>query len=339
MREPPIDLPDESLHAGLRQHYGLAVTELTFLPIGHDSMAWVYRVQADEGTSYFLKVRQRVANPSSLLVPRYLHDHGVAHVVAPLPTGAGTMWAETQGYALILYPFRMGRTGMDQGMTPSQWVAYGAVLRQVHDTAVAPDLAQVMRQENYVPVGAGMVRDLEAHIGERSFDDPMSREAAAFWRQRREQIRTLAARAEELGRRLAQSAPPFVLCHADIHTNNILLDTGGQLWIVDWDETMLAPKERDLMFVLGGGISRELVRPDDEELFLRGYGAVAADALALSYYRYAWAVSDIGEYGLQVFLRPDLGAVSRQSARDILMGLFRPGEIVALAFASDDHMT
>ena len=48
-----------------------------------------------------------------------------------------------------------------------------------------------------------------------------------------------SADAEGLGRPLAQRAPALVLCHADVHTGNVLLDAGGQLWIVDWDETLL----------------------------------------------------------------------------------------------------
>jgi hypothetical protein len=49
-------------------------------------------------------------------------------------------------------------------------------------------------------------------------------------------------------------------------------------------------------------------------------------------------VSDIGECGAEVFLRPDLGPVSRRAAVDAFMGLFLPGNIVALAFASDDRI-
>jgi hypothetical protein len=91
------------------------------------------------------------------------------------------------------------------------------------------------------------------------------------------------------------------------------------------------------MFTVGGGISRSLVGPREEKLFLQGYGATALDPLALSYYRYAWAVSDIGEYGAEIVLRPDLGVVSRQAALDIFLSLFKPGEIVALALASSDR--
>lgn len=103
---------------------------------------------------------------------------------------------------------------------------------------------------------------------------------------------------------------------------------------VDWDETVLAPRERDLMFVVGG-ISTELVGPGDETLFFRGYGATEVDPLALAYYRYAWAVGDIGSSGEQVFLRPDLGPDTKRAGVGLFTGLFRPGEIVALASASE----
>lgn len=127
-----------------------------------------------------------------------------------------------------------------------------------------------------------------------------------------------------------------MLCHADIHTANVLIDAGGQVWIVDWDETVLAPKERDLMFAVGGGISVEMVGPRDEEFFLQGYGATTIDPLALTYYRYAWAVSDLGASGAEVNFRSDLGPVTRRSAVDLFMGLFSPGNIVSLAFAATD---
>jgi spectinomycin phosphotransferase len=336
MREPPVDLADDLLGAALRTHYALAVRTLTFLPLGHDSSAWVYRVHADDEMSYFLKVRTSMANAPSLLVPRYLHEHGVTQVVAPLPTVTGALWAEVAGYALILYPFIAGITGMAQGMAPEQWTAYGAILRQIHDMAVTPQLAHPMRRETFVPAGAATVREVDGHIGQRSFDDPITQTLAALWRERRDLIHTLVSRAEDLGRQVAQKALPFVLCHADIHTDNVLLAADGQVWIVDWDETLLAPKERDLMFVVGGGISRELVGLREEELFLRGYGATPLDSLVLSYYRYAWAVSDIGEYGAQIVVRPDLGEVSRQAALKIFLSLFKPGEIVALALASNE---
>jgi spectinomycin phosphotransferase len=336
MREPPLDLSDDTLRSAVSDRYGRTGASVTFLPLGHDSSAWVYRVQAADCTPYFLKVRKSVANPSSLLVPRYLYDHGVMQVIAPLPTIGKALWTEAGGYALILYPFVDGVTGMDHGLSEGQWVEYGAVARRIHTTPIAPELAQTMRRESFVPVGAAMVREVDTHIGERDFKSPETQELAAFWRKHRALILTLTEQAEELGRRLARRALPLVLCHADFHTANVLLDARGQVWIVDWDEAILAPRERDLMFAVGGGISRMLVGPRQERRFLQGYGDAAIDPLALGYYRYAWAVNDIGDYGHQVLMRPDLGAISRRAAADIFVTLFRPGEIVTLALAAGE---
>jgi spectinomycin phosphotransferase len=337
MREPAANLSDETLRDCLRARYGLAVAELAFLPLGHDSSAWVYRVRTADGGTYFLKARLSVANEAGLAVPRYLHYRGVAQVVAPLPTTTGALWADAGDYALILYPFVAGATGMERGLSDQQWVDYGALLRRVHDTAVAPDLARVMRRESFAPEWAGMVRRLDEHIGARTFDDPAASALAMFWQARHGEIRALLDRAEDLGRRLAAAGPPLVLCHADIHTANVLLGDEGRVWFVDWDETVLAPRERDLMFVVGG-ISSKLVGPREEALFFQGYGATAIDPLALAYYRYAWAVGDIGAYGEEAFFRPDFGPHTKRTAADYFMGLFRPGEIVALAYASDDKV-
>jgi spectinomycin phosphotransferase len=110
------------------------------------------------------------------------------------------------------------------------------------------------------------------------------------------------------------------------------IDVSG---VVDWDEVIRAPKERDLMFLVGG-IDARLIEPHETEWFFEGYGDVAVDPLALSYYRHAWAVQDVGGYGERVFLTFDIGEESRSHAARILLGLFDPGGIVELALASPD---
>ena len=337
MLEPP-DLPDDVIVAAVRAGYGIPAAAVAFLPIGCDSLAWAYRAQTADGAAYFVKVRKGIANEAGLIVPRYLQDHGVTNVVAPIPTLSHTLWVDVDDFVLILYPFVDGGTGRERGMKEHHWVTYGAVLRQIHATAPAPDLARRMKGESFTPDWGGVVKRLDAHIADRTFTDPIERELAAFWRARRAEIRTLVDRAETLGRRLHATAPPLVLCHADIHTWNVMIDTDDRLWVVDWDETVLAPRERDLMFVVGG-ISRELVRPHQEAWFFAGYGATDIDPIALSYYRYAWAVGDIGSFGEHVFLMPGTGSVTRGNAMQALMRLFRPGEIVTLAYESDHAKT
>ena len=115
MREPPVDLADDTLRACLRARYGLAIVELDFLPLGHDALARVYRARAADGGAYFVKARRGAVNEAGLAVPRYLHERGIARVVAPLPTTTGALWTAAGDYALVLYPFVAGATGMERG--------------------------------------------------------------------------------------------------------------------------------------------------------------------------------------------------------------------------------
>jgi spectinomycin phosphotransferase len=337
MREPPAHLSRELLCTCLRDRYGLAVVELSFLPLGSDSSAWVYRVRTNGAVEYFLKVRMGAVYEAGLHVPRYLCDQGIVGVVAPLRTSTGTLWTDVAGSALILYPFIAGRAGMERGLSDPQWVAFGTILAQIHATTLTPGLLQIMRRESYMPEGADVVRRLDAHISTQTFDDPVARAFAAGWQSRRQDIRTLLGRAEAFGRRLARKGLACVVCHTDIHTNNVLVAADQQVWIVDWDETILAPRERDLMFVIGGGLRHDLVAPHQEELFFQGYRTTTVDVLAISYYRYARAVSDIGDVGEQVFFRPDLGPDSRRTAVERFLLLFQPGSNVAQALGSDEH--
>jgi len=57
VREPPTDLSTASLRQALEDDYGLKVSTVTFLPLGHDSLAWVYRAETHSGDAYFVKAR------------------------------------------------------------------------------------------------------------------------------------------------------------------------------------------------------------------------------------------------------------------------------------------
>jgi hypothetical protein len=70
-----------------------------------------------------------------------------------------------------------------------------------------------------------------------------------------------------------------------------------------------------------------------------GYGEVDIDALALAYYRHAWAVQDVGGYAARVLLDASANDEQRGDAARILYGLFRPGEIVDLAHRSAGDVT
>lgn len=330
MREAPAQLDHRTLPALLLAEYGLEAESVTFLPLGLDLAAAVFRVVLPDGSFRFLKARTGPLNVAGLLTPSLLQRHGVRGVVAPVPTRSGALWAQAGAWSLVLYPFVSGQSGMEAGLNEGQWEAYGATLRQVHAFPAPSELAALLHRETYAPRDGDLLRRVDVALQGDLPDEPYLRELAVFWQERRAEILGLLERAEALGNALRRKGLPLVVCHADVHTGNVLRGEDDAIWLVDWDEVMLALKERDLMFVIGG-IGAGLVTPEQQARCLRGYRLTAVDNEALTYYRYAWAVADIAAFGAEALLRPDLGVATRAAAVTWLQKLFAPGNIVDIA--------
>ncbi|HEX5414727.1 MAG TPA: aminoglycoside phosphotransferase family protein [Chloroflexota bacterium] len=320
------DLPDDQLLACLRNSYGVPARKLEYLPLGADFSSWVYRVEADDDKIYFMKLRKGQVDEVSLLVPRYLKPAGASRVVAPLaPTRGEQPWATVADYAVLLYPFIPGGNAMQLGLTDPQWVEYGAALRQIHSVRLSDDLRRRVPRETFVPAWSLGVRRLQATIEQLDQRDRHVRETTAVWREKREQITRIVARAEELGRRLQACHGEFVVCHTDIHLANVLVDPAGRLHVVDWDAPLQAPKERDLHFVVESSIGRIPIGPREEELIFQGYGTATLDWDALLYYRYDWVSGDLLSYGQQACLVEDASEASKEHAVDCTRRMFVPG--------------
>lgn len=331
MIEKP-DIIDERIISTLQENYSIPVLEIDFLPLGLDSSAWAYRVET-ENTAYFLKVRKEIPNPTGILIPRFLKQQGIQQVMAPLSTIDREIWASADGFFFILYPYITGQRVMDAGMSDAHWVEFGSALKRLHTTKPTPELLRQIKRETFVPKQLELCQELHMRIKAHKYDDPFQKELAAFWLENYEKIATILERTEVLSRSIQETDLEFVLCHADIHTANLLLSDDDKLYIVDWDETMLAPKERDLLFIVGS-IFNDISDGRWEQLFFKGYGETEVDPLALAYYRYDWCVEDIGEFAEDVFRRENIGVETKANSIGWFKSLFAQGNSVELALGS-----
>ena len=325
MREDP-GIDPAAITACLREEYGIAIATVDYLPLGHDFNAAVYAARAQDGTPYFFKVRFGPVFEPGLEVPRALRDRGVSNVLAPLRTRSGVLWAplrDSPGYTVVLYPFIQGENAVAAGMTADQWRAFGASLRAVHDSGLGEAFRDRLRVEDFALPAAAVVRRMQTVAEEQRFASPAGVHLAAFMRNHAERIRAVLSRAEALGRQLQRTAFDLVLCHTDIHAANILV-AGNGITLIDWDGPMVAPRERDLLFVVGSRIARA-VEPQEEGWFFEGYGVVEIDPDALVYYRYERIIEVLGEFGQSVFLAPDLGEEVRMGEAELAMSFFAPG--------------
>jgi spectinomycin phosphotransferase len=202
----------------------------------------------------------------------------------------------------------------------------------VHNTILPTDLARRVPHESYSPRNRTIVRALDTQVERRIFDDPVAAHLAAFWKAHRGEIQTVIERAEQLAQQMQQRAAEFCLCHSDLHAGNVLLGADDELVIVDWDNPILAPKERDLMFI-GGGIGGAWNDPHEREWFYTGYGPAEIDSVAIAFYRYERIVADICAYGEQIFGLKGTAEDREEGARRF-MSAFLPNNPIESAHRS-----
>ncbi|MCA9970979.1 MAG: aminoglycoside phosphotransferase family protein [Anaerolineales bacterium] len=346
MLEKP-DIADETIITCLAHAYGLDVAELTFLPLGADVNTAVYRARTRRQTPYFVKLRRDFAE-TAVLIPKFLADRGLQPIIPPLPTRTGALWttlphpkSEIQNpkslipYCLIVYPFVNGRNGFETLLLDRHRVELGAALRQLHTTALPAALANGIPRETFAPRWRESVSRFLAQIDGQTFAEPVAAELAAFLHARRQETGDLVARAHRLARALQARPPAFVLCHGDIHGWNLLIDDDDALHIVDWDTLILAPKERDLMFVGCGLGGNGHTLQEEERLFYEGYGPTAVNHTALAYYRYERIIEDIAVICAQL-LTTDAGEADRRAALAMLKSNFGPDGTIDLAIRTDE---
>jgi spectinomycin phosphotransferase len=219
-------------------------------------------------------------------------------------------------------------------MTHDHWRELGAVLKQIHETDWSDSDLADLPKEHFKPQDKwhGLVKQFDTQVESQAYQTDIEQELATFWLEKRREIRLILHRTEALGQLMLMKSANFVLCHADIHTWNILITPAGIMFIVDWDEVIVAPKERDFMFIVGGKVGGIDVGPQAEALFFTGYGERRIDQAALAYYRYEWVLQEIADYGKRIFMMDDLGAESKAYALAGFKSLFQPGDVVEAAF-------
>jgi spectinomycin phosphotransferase len=338
------DIPDELIISHIQKEFGFDVAQLTFLPLGADMGTAVYRVVADNGTAHFLKLRKGF-DELSVTVPLFLKSQGIKEIISPIETKSKQGWADFGEYKMILYPFIEGKDGFERELTDAHRRTLGSALKTIHSADLPPEFKKSIPQETFSPQARESVKSLQVLVETKTFDDPIATKLAEFMKAKRDEIARLVQRTEELAAKVQSHPLDLVLCHTDIHGGNILIGRGGRtgeaaptenLYIVDWDNPLLAPKERDLMFI-GGGIDEIWKTKREEAVFYEGYGKAEINLSMLAYYRYERVIQDLAVIGEQLLLT-DEGGADRERSLGWFTSNFEVGGTIEIAIKTDNTL-
>ena len=250
---------------------------------------------------------------------------GVPGVPAPVSARDGGLWSTRDGKRLSLVPWISSERGLD-GMTATQWTAFGKLLAGTHAAPITEEIADVLPVETYRHERAtDCVRQVHKHLAQApdALDGGWDTETAAF----------ILAGADRLAARLRADPAPNVVCHADPHTGNVLLGPTGEVFLIDWDDAIASPRERDLMFLLDGGLMGFAdVHDDARGWFFEGYGDIALDRELVVYFQCVRALEDL-DFALTA-LNPRTSDEDRAGALRLVRWIFGDTGLAATAAAN-----
>src|SRR5690606_23027881 len=108
-------------------------------------------------------------------------------------------------------------------------------------------------------------------------------------------------------------------------------------WLLDWDDAVLAPRERDLVLLMGGMGPYGPATADERAWFAEGYGSPEVDPIRLAYYRCTRATEDVVYFAADV-LDLDRPAGERAELLEIIRSVAGPTGLVRLAMSALEEL-
>ncbi|WP_439691133.1 phosphotransferase family protein [Curtobacterium sp. SP.BCo] len=303
----------EDARRWVAEDFGVHAVTVDEVTGGTDNSAVVWRLVDGDGGAWAAKWTTRPTRTGTRLVAS-MAGVGLGSTPAVRPTEDGRRRSRRAGGKLALSRWSDGEDAATVGLDQDGWCAYGRLLADVHaHTFPLPPRRQGARR--------GIRRRRRRYRADiRALDAAAATSDAApvleLWRDARPRIELLVR-----GTRLVPEAPADpVPCHGDPHLGNVLVEPGGVLRLVDWDEAVVGPREIDLHLV---EFSVLFAPASAEQLaaFREGYGPAVVDERRLVRFASVRALEDLTST-MQDAVRSD-GAEHAEALR-VFTGILAP---------------
>lgn len=294
MLTPPTELDSEAL-GGALAHWGLQEPQLEYLPVGFGSHHW-------RAGDAFVTVDDLAAKSFETLDRAYrtagaLREAGLEFVLAPLPDDSGAPTRRLdERFAVSVTPFVEGTSSsFGSYETEGERQRTATLVARVHVAGELVPAGLARRDDLEVPARSTLEETL-ASLSVPWETGPFAERARALLAARADEVlRSLKAH-DERAARLRQQSNEWVVTHGEPHRGNLIVHDSGAQFLVDWDTTLVAPRERDLWWVL----DEDLTGWDE---YATVAGDVALDLEALEHYRQGWDLADVAAFVAE-FRRP-----------------------------------
>jgi len=225
----------------IQQYYGLEAVGIAPAKRGFYGETW--RLDTADG-SFFLKLvyvaAHKLTYERSFPVIEHLHDHGIDFISRIAKTKDGRLSTQFDGAALGVFGWIDGETiETDATKIPEYQMLAKIYQVPAHGVSIPrEDFSGKIAGEFFAKWNALKGEDVLSLLGKN-----------------RVKLEHRAARLEYFAALCRNDTAGFVITHGDAGGN--LIVNGGRHFIVDWDDPLLAPPERDAWVMCGKAWARE----------------------------------------------------------------------------------
>lgn len=239
-------IKEKSILECLEKNWDFNIKSIRFLPIG--AASWNYKLEDAAGRVWFIKLVNEV-NQASAIVPSQLSTQGLNFIVPAVKDKENNYWQSVKDFKILVYPFMEAKELMGNEDRERYDNQIGNLLKNLHGSKhiVDKDILDLLPREDFRKFQNDTYKILKK-VKDNNFKSTLKVKLARLIKNKMTVIERILDKAKGVGAGLREETKEFVICHADIHYANILLDEADGLHFIDWDGVMLAPPERDLMF-------------------------------------------------------------------------------------------
>jgi len=270
----------------IEQEYGITITNCVDAP--RQFVATTYILTISSGEKYFCKI---VDKPlfiphliESLPILKQLHQQGFDRINYPIATKKGNLYLRQNNLLIVLFNYINALQNYDYDL-----FTFGQLIASLHQTTSQIDL--VMPKEDFHYQYEGIFENQLNQLLTNQSNDQILISLQTLLKKYQTELKHDYDNFMKLSRKFQQSDLKMVITHGD-PGGNTLVKTPTDLYLIDGDDILLSPQERDIWFFAD--------HPD----FLKGYQSIfpnyQINQELYHYFAYKRYFQDLVEYFAEI---------------------------------------